>query len=173
VALYAFFACSIPVLLSYLLYTWLNRRGYGDIGLLLLNCLIASLIYLTYTAIYPDDAFYFDEFKKVTKRVPPSSAEIIKADATYPDLQGDYISAALLRCSKSDYQYLLTELGHDKKNMRLTDEPIHYDITAMLGYRIEEHIKTAFRRISNQSGTNLYIAFLKDGCTVAVIVFKM
>src|SRR4051812_8437817 len=75
----------IPSLILYFLYKWLTKKGYRWIGLLIIAVSISTLLYGLYTAVYPSDSFYFDEFKKVTSLDIPKSAEVINKTASYPD----------------------------------------------------------------------------------------
>lgn len=79
------------------------------IGILLLT------IYQTYTAFYPSKSFYEEEFKSVTCRTIPRSANFIRKAASYPDFHGKYASSSQINLSNQDYQQLLQELDTDKR----------------------------------------------------------
>ncbi len=92
-----------------------RRAKYSAITL---TILFAS--YQTFTAFFPTDSFYFDEFREVTLREPPPTAKIIYKDSTYPDFHGDYSSKSVIRLSKNDYLNLFNEIIKDR---RFTKEP--------------------------------------------------
>ena len=81
--------------------------------LIALTVLIAT--YHTYTAFYPTDSFYYDEFKRVTLREIPKSARIIEKEASYPDFHGDYSSECKIKLSKEDYLKLFNAIIKDKR----------------------------------------------------------
>jgi len=77
--------------------------------------LIAIIAIITYAGIFPDESFYADEFKDVTLRELPQSAEFISKSADYPDFHGEYLSQSKIRLSKQDYSKLLWELHKDDR----------------------------------------------------------
>ena len=58
----------------------------------LLICSLIFSIYQSYTAVYPNDSFYFKEFEYVTNQKIPNSAKIVSKKSSYPDFHGDYFS---------------------------------------------------------------------------------
>ena len=74
--------------------------------------LISSFI--TINSFFPSESFYKEEFKKVTLREIPKSAEFIVKSSSYPYFHGDYCSSSQIKLSKSDYKTLLNELKNDK-----------------------------------------------------------
>ena len=70
--------------------------------------------YQTYTAFYPTDSFYEDQFEYNTNLEFPKSGEIIAKDASYPDIHGDYSAAALFKLNDEDFQELFNLVQKDK-----------------------------------------------------------
>jgi hypothetical protein len=68
--------------------------------------LITIIVVITYIGIFPDESFYAEEFKDVTLRELPNSAEFISKSASCPDFHGDYCSQSQIRLSKKDYSKL-------------------------------------------------------------------
>ncbi|NCU05888.1 MAG: hypothetical protein GXC73_18125, partial [Chitinophagaceae bacterium] len=109
--------------LVYLIYLPFKKRFINNGSLTpkkskLINTFYFSLVmlisaYFTFEAIYPGKKFYKDEFRKVTQRDIPESAEFIKKSASYPDFHGDYCSSSQIRLSKADYQKLLRQVKTD------------------------------------------------------------
>lgn len=79
---------------------------------------ITFLIWTVYTAIYPTDDFYLQEFEEVTLREPPSSAKVLAKSASYPAPNGDYCSFARIEVSREDFASLMMELEADSRLSR-------------------------------------------------------
>lgn len=120
---------------------------------LLLPLFCAS--YLAFTAVYPTDDFYFDEFETITSRKIPTSAKVLEKSATYPDLHGDYESNATITLSSSDYQQLFQQIQQDKRfeklPRQLTDNKIEF-----------------LRMVENREDRLYYVAFYTDGKTIGI-----
>ncbi len=134
-----------------------RRTKYSAITLTILFA-----FYQTYTAFFPTDSFYFDEFREVTLREPPPSSEIIYKNATYPDFHGDYSSIATIKLSKHDYLRLFNEIIKDK---RFKKEP-HFD------YLINnKKVNISFSRpVMNEEDHFLNIIFLDDQESIVIKV---
>lgn len=124
--------------------------------------------YLTYDAFYPDDSYYFGEFKEVTLRDRPQSAEIVRKSASYPDLHGDYCSSALMKLSADEYRELFNDLSKDnrlKEGDLMESRQFEY---SMKGRKTEE-IRRGFKRsIKGQEDHHLFIGFLDDEESIVV-----
>ncbi|HET7003832.1 MAG TPA: hypothetical protein VFI33_21070 [Puia sp.] len=94
-----------------LLYKWLLSRGYRKLALLFPTLIIVVVGYGAYVSLVPRDSFYKEDFEKYTGIQFPSSGKIVKKYASYPDLQGEYISVALIKFSSADYMLLKEELN--------------------------------------------------------------
>lgn len=120
--------------------------------------IISSIFSLSqaYTAVYPNDSFYYDEFEYVTNRAIPKSAKIKFKNSSYPGIQGDYFSKSIIELSPQDYIKLLLELKNDK-SLRLEK-----------GICDQQECIMFERKIAGESDRFLIIKFLKDKKTVVV-----
>jgi len=110
-----FLIIIIPVGLTYLVYRWLTKKGYKIIGLTILATISIWSIYSFYTAFYPTDSFYEDEFKNNTGLDFPKSGDFLTKDASYPDIHGDYSATALFRTNKNEFNLILNSIQMDAK----------------------------------------------------------
>ncbi len=162
---------ALPTVGAFFINRWLTNKGIKYIGLILLIFAPLWTVYEVYTAIYPTDSFYYSEFKEVTLREMPKSAQIIRKDASYPDFHGDYCSAALLSMSINDYKLLLNDLSTDK---RITKEKFagvtnSDEFDEVMGNIETVHITNSFtRHISVKEDYYLYIGFLDDKKTIVI-----
>ena len=123
-------------------------------------------LYQTYDAIYPSDSFYKDEFTYYTEIEFPESGVIHKKEASYPDMHGDYWSAAIAEFSVEDYEKISWALSNSAK----------FDIdTTQQGIGITADFKALSKHIPKQDINIVYvkkrgewfkIAFLKDRKTI-------
>jgi hypothetical protein len=67
--------------------------------------------YGAYVSLVPRDTFYKEDFEKYSGVPFPASGKIIKKYVSYPDLQGEYMSVALIKLSSGDFQMLKEELN--------------------------------------------------------------
>ncbi|HEY0261386.1 MAG TPA: hypothetical protein VGB95_00035 [Chitinophagales bacterium] len=159
---------SIPTLIAFFIFRSLRKTKFKFIGIVLLVIAPIWTAFEVYTAIYPLDSFYFDEFETITYRKLPASAIIEKKDAGYSDMQGDYCSAALIQLSEKDYLKLLSELKNDKR-FKVASE---INVVSSEELRIVfndlnwEQIATGFLKDSNYG--NYYIGFLDDKKTIVI-----
>lgn len=164
---------SIPSLLLYFLYRWLARKGYKWVGIIVILSSIAFLFFNIYTAIYPLDSFYFDDFKKIASREIPNSASIIEKTASYPDFHGKYISCSLIKLSKLDYAKLLDEFNTDKSLVKDPNIVYSDEFDEVMKSNNTKDIKSAFARNSNgHADQRSYIGFLNDKETIIVWLFQ-
>jgi len=108
----------------------------------------------SYTAVYPNDSFYYDEFEYVTNRKIPESAKIKFKDSSYPDFHGDYFSKSIIELSQPDYNKLLKGIQNDKTLIK----------------SIENDCKVFERRIIGEEDRYLFVRFLNDRKTIIVNV---
>jgi len=162
-----FIAVMIVALPIYFLHLWLTKKGLRYLSLVSISILLIWTFYSIYTAVYPTDSFYLNEFSEVTLRQPPTSAEVIRKEASYPDFHGDYCSVSLIKLSKHDYKNLLKELSEDKrmkKNQELTGSSV---LDKAMGDIKTSQIITNFTR---EGKAYWYIGFLDDFQTILVYV---
>ena len=158
----------IPTLIIYFLYKWLAKKGYRWIGLLIIAISISTLAYGMYTAIYPTDSSYFEDFKKVTSLDIPKSAVIIKKTASYPDFHGDYISCSIMKLSKGDYQSVLDTLSKDKTILKNPEIAGSDQLDEIIKTRNISDIKKSFSREIPDKDYFTYIGFFKDNESILV-----
>ncbi len=127
------------------------------IVLYILITTISFAFYESYTAVIPNDSFYYNEFEYITNRKIPKSAEIKFKDSSYPDFHGDYFSKSIIELSPKDYAKLLEELQNGKILIETNEND-------------KKILKTFERKIPNKSGKYLFIHFLKDGKTIILNV---
>jgi hypothetical protein len=94
------FVAGVALFLGYLIWR------IGVIGRISVVIIGGLFILLVYSAFFPFDDFYKEEFVYVTGTPFPASGRIVKKYATYPDFHGDYMSCALIQVSEIDYQNL-------------------------------------------------------------------
>jgi len=159
---------GIPSLLLYFLYKWLAKKGYKWLGIAIILSSMALLFFSIYTAIYPLDSFYFDDFKKVTSTEIPKSATIIEKTASYPDFHGKYVSCSLIKISKQDYLLLLKRLRNNKNLIENLNVIYSEEFDFVMKNENIKNIKFSFGQQNHTS----YIGFFADQKTVVVYFFK-
>lgn len=114
----------------------------------------AFLGYQIYTAIYPTESFYREEYLRLTEREFPKSAKIIYKDTSYPDHFGKYYSVSHIEVSEEDFHQLLNDIENDKDfSWTRPNEP--------------DQPKSFFKkRIKNSKRGKGYLTFLKDKKTI-------
>jgi hypothetical protein len=158
----------VPALLLFFFYKWLSRKGYRWHGLSVITIIIAFFLYEIYTAIYPTNSFYYNEFKQVTSLDIPKSAEIIDKTASYPDFHGDYVSCSLMKLSKQDYNSLLDALNKNKTIIKNPEIIVSEELDEIMKTRNMSNIKTSFSRQIPNKDYYTYIGFFKDNETILV-----
>lgn len=129
--------------------------------------ILITIIYITYDSLYPSESFYEEEFKTVTLREIPESAEFIEKSASYPDFHGDYCSSSQIKLSKSDYEKLLKGLDNDR---RITEEEIISSSESKNTLNESKIIKQFKRKIEGEEDHSLNIFFCNDKQTIIVNV---
>lgn len=163
---------SIPTGIAYLLHRQLRKTKIKLVGVLCLVIVPIFTIYVVYRALYPDDDFYFEEYKTVTLLNTPKSAIILKKTATYPDFHGDYISVSMIRLSKSEYLNLYKTLIKDKQIDTLGQLVRSQEFIDVVG-KNEKLIKHTFtRKITNKEQSHYSINFLNDNKTVIIYIIN-
>ncbi|WP_129876723.1 hypothetical protein [Mucilaginibacter terrigena] len=158
------FILSVPVLVGYFFYKWIKtKKCKWLVWFILLTTILIFLSYEIYTAIYPTDSFYFDEFKKVTSLDIPKSAEVIDKTVSYPDFHGDYTSCSIIKLSKADYTMLLDTLDHNKSMLKNPEIVGSKELGEVMIARKASDIKRSFSRDIPDKDYDTYIGFFKDG----------
>jgi hypothetical protein len=104
----------IPLVLIVFISQKKSNRRLKCILISSLSVLQLWIFYSIYIAFYPNESFYFEEYKNVVGKLAPKSAEIIDKSASYPDFQGSYNSVSLIRLSETDYRNLYQEINQSK-----------------------------------------------------------
>ncbi|NOY51051.1 MAG: hypothetical protein GXO88_10890 [Chlorobi bacterium] len=86
---------------------WLTDK---KIKLILTAMIILFSAYQTYTAFYPTDSFYIDEFANNTNIEFPSNAKILVKGASYPDIHGDYSASAIFKTDEKNIRILIKSI---------------------------------------------------------------
>ncbi|MEQ8241148.1 MAG: hypothetical protein RIA69_18180 [Cyclobacteriaceae bacterium] len=160
---------SIPFTGLYFLNKWLTKKGLRWLGLTIITAFSAYFVYSAYTAIYPTDEFYLDEFKEVTLREAPESTQVTAKIASYPDFHGDYCSASMFTLDEHDYEQLLTELQNDERLSVEDRISGSQELDQVLTSEQAEKIDFGFiRNRPSEIDHYRYIGFLNDGRTIVI-----
>ena len=156
----------IPVGLSLLIY-WIIKKAGVDKRVRLLALLPVLIVsYYVYTAIYPTDSFYKDDFFEVTGTEFPETGDIIYKNASYPDIHGDYQSTSVV---KVDYYFFkslpdkLVEKGLIKQGNTFDQ----FEIDDILDKYSDKTIDFEYS-IEDEKATVYYVGFLSDKQTIIV-----
>jgi hypothetical protein len=123
-------------------------------------------LYHTYTAFFPTDSFYKDEFVYNTGIDFPESGIIQKKDSWYPDLHGDYWSAAIAEFPEEDYEKLYGTISSSEKfEVDTTRQGIGItaDFQKLVSHIPKEDIEIVYVK---KRGEWFKVAFLKDKKTI-------
>ena len=153
------------------LHRWLKRRGWVRTAWLLPAALLLALSYPVYTAFYPTDSFYEQEFARITGRPCPTSATIERKAASYPDQHGDYAACVRLTVSPADYQRLLGQLRQDTAFQALGGNFQRHFIGSSTFDHVAPGLNEArsYRQAFFRSWRAfMFIGFLPDGRTLIV-----
>lgn len=105
----------IPTILFFLIYLRIKKKGYSKIGLSILSIVFIWNIYSVYTAFYPTESFYKDEFENYTGINFPPSAQILTKESCYPDMHGDYSASLIFKTHVNDFNHILKEIQKNNK----------------------------------------------------------
>ncbi|MFB6348668.1 hypothetical protein ACFBZI_04320 [Moraxella sp. ZJ142] len=105
-----------------------NKLKFKHLPLGLCIITICTAGYVSFRAVYPDDAFYFDEFETITLQKIANSAKIIHKQATFPDMHGDYTSSAVIELSAQDFDQLWQDISHDNRFYQSANDGTQQDI---------------------------------------------
>ena len=159
-------AIGIPVGISFLTYRFIEKRNYDKRLRLIALIPILTLAYFIYTAIYPNNDFYKDDFKEVTGIEFPASGKIIYKTASYPDQFGDYGSASLIKVDKDFYEKLKTQIKA-KGLTKTSERNDSYELDQALGKIGDKKIEEEYSS-EEGGGVYYYVAFLSDNETLVI-----
>jgi amino acid transporter len=129
ILLFIIILIGIPIGISYLIYQWIKKREFEKKWRLLAIIPLIIVGYFFYTAIYPDEDYYKNDFKEVTDMEFPISGKILYKTASYPDQFGDYTSSFLAEFENDYLQKLeanLKKQGFVKKENKMSSEELDY-----------------------------------------------
>jgi hypothetical protein len=89
---------------------WQHRIKLGILAMLL-----GGVSYSGYTAVYPPDSYFLEQFANASMHPVPASARVTEKSASYPDFHGDYCSYSRIELSPSDYTALMSTLDGDRR----------------------------------------------------------
>ena len=93
------------------LYKWLLKKGYRKLALLFPAMILVVVGYGAYISLVPGDSFYKEDFEKSCGVQFPASGSIVRKYVSYPNMQGQHISVALIKVSSADFGTLKEELN--------------------------------------------------------------
>jgi hypothetical protein len=89
----------------------------GTLSKLISLFIVIGSSYLGFTAIYPQDSFYINDFEEVTGLSLPESVTVLYKSASYPDFQGDYTSEAVFEFSEDSFLKLIDKQAFKEKSL--------------------------------------------------------
>lgn len=162
IAVFAAIILGPTIWVGVIVYKSICRMGYKWLAIAITICIFLFIFYSTYTAIFPTDDFYYQEFKTVTLRQIPKSAVIVKKTASYPDFHGDYCSGTKIKLSKRDYNELLKEIKADER-LHPGDMLGSSELAEVMGNNPTNQLSYIFNRsIANEEDHYLSIGFLRQ-----------
>ncbi|WP_322969481.1 hypothetical protein [Faecalibacter sp. LW9] len=156
----------IPLAITYLLYKYLNRKFPNKLYKYIAFAPTLLLIYSIWTAIYPSEDFYKDNFKEVTQIEFPKNSKFIYKDATFPDHFGDYTSVFIIETSKNEIDKLKAQL-EKLKFEEIQDDKWHSSETKSAIQKTKAKIANQYN-YEIQDGKNYYVALFDDNKTVLI-----
>ena len=153
---------GLPIVLSYFAYRWVRKTKFKKYALIIPSFILGTLIFIIYTAFYPNDSFYLEDFELNTNIKLPKTAKILDKDASYPDQFGDYWSSAIIELNEDEYLNLQLELSKSENfAIDTTTQKIGItkDYSKLTENISENEIKIVYY---NKNEQWFKVAFLKD-----------
>lgn len=153
---------GVPIVISYFIYRWLRRTEFKKNAFIVPTLILGTLTFYIYTAFYPTDSFYREDFASNTNIKLPNTAKILAKDASYPDQFGDYWSSAIIQLNEDEYLKLESELSKSKNfeidttNQKIGITKEYSKLTENIS---ENEIKIVYY---NKNKEWFKVAFLKD-----------
>lgn len=155
---------GIPIGLSYLIYRFIKKRNYDKRLRLIALTPILIMTYLIYTAVYPSEDFYREDFVEVTGTELPEQVEFKYKSATYPDQFGDYTSISIINVGKDFYIKLpntLTQKGLKESGQKIYTTEFDKALEHIGNLEIEKGFS-----MEEGGGVYYYVGFLTDNETI-------
>jgi len=96
-------------------YAFYRVWRWGIVGRIAVSLVAGFLSYGVFLAIWPDDSFFLKDFERATNVRLPADTKVLGKTASYPDIQGDYWSEAVLRLAPEQFEALLLEMQAQPK----------------------------------------------------------
>jgi hypothetical protein len=157
---------SIPIGLSILIYKFIKRKGFDKKFRVIALIPILIFAYLIFTAIYPSNEFYEEDFSEVTTLKFPENGIIKYKSASYPDQFGDYTSCFLAEFEKEYLEKLkrtIIEKGFVEKSGKIGCDELTYIENQI---KDKKYIKEFSKEV--EGGKIYYIGFLNDNKSVVI-----
>ena len=123
-------------------------------------CLSLFGIYTIYTAIYPPESFYKNEFKANMGFRLSNSINFIEKQASYPDFHGDYYSTAIIEISEEDYKKILLKISNSlNNNCKVSSHMRRNNLEPQLCLSIERELDKHFELIMFSDKKTIYFLY--------------
>jgi len=157
---------GIPIGLSYLIYRFIKKRNSDKRLRFIALTPIIIITNIIYSALYPSEEFYREDFTEVTGTKLPMQVEFKYKSATYPDHFGDYASISIIKVD-SDYYNKLPDFLI-KKGLKENGQKIHTTEFAKALEQIDNlEINKEFS-MEEDGSIYSYVGFLSDNETIIV-----
>lgn len=160
---------GVPIGLSFLILRVIKKGNYDKRLRLIALLPILTIGYFIYTAFFPTESFYKEDFKEVTGVDFPENGEIIYKSATYPDQFGDYGSTSIVKVDKEFYDGLEAHLKEKglEDNVNSEEDSGPFD-SATISKKIgKRKIEKSFSMMVD-GGIFYYVGFVSDKETLIV-----
>lgn len=144
----------------------LTRRNSRLVNATYISLILLFVIFSTWTAFFPMNGFYSDEFENNTGLKFPDSGKIIAKDSEYPDWHGDYWAVAIFEVNELDFKTIKTDLQRnenfqvDTTNQRIGITREFDELTKGIK---EDNIEIVYFNINKEW---FKVAFMNDGKTI-------
>ena len=150
----------------FLLYRFIKRKNSNRRLRIIAFAPVLIIGYLLYSAVFPSENFYRQDFKEVTGQDLPESVEFRYKSATYPDHFGDYTSVAIITVEKELYKNLpqaLVKKGHTEKGEKVHSKEFDKALKHIGKLEIEKEFT-----LHQKQGIYYYVGFLTDHKSIIV-----
>ncbi len=140
----------------------LYKKGFKKSANAIIISLLLVMLYGIYTAIYPSDSFYKEDFETDLGRPFPNHASILRKDATYPDIHGHYLACCAIEVEQKDFSDLKTKFVANFEIDSIDDFDSYNKV--MRHYKKDEVLFV--HRETTKKATGSYLLFFKDNRTI-------
>ena len=126
------------------------------------------LFYYIFTAFYPTDDFYEEQFKSLSGIELPKDYKLIYKDSSYPDIHGDFYSLYIIKVNQDYYDTLpIKLLKNNFKKYTYRKEPFRA-VRIPREYQNVEISYEYHRRYENKKTLFFYIGFINNDSSVVI-----